>query len=106
MKIYGHGAFDYPGTSWVVWDFEDGPFDTVNQILIEEARRRGFSFTAPPPPPEPVKRGPGRPPKEKADADEKSSPAGKALGNGPKASKENGSGNAKGEKAPKEKEGK
>ena len=51
MKIYGVGQLKFPGTSRVVWDFEDGPFDTVNPVLIDEARRRGYSFT----PPEPVK---------------------------------------------------
>jgi hypothetical protein len=106
MKIYGHGAFDYPGTSRVVWDFEDGPFDTVNPILIEEAKRRGYSFVAPPPPHKFVRRGPGRPPKVVVNADEKPSAKSKALGNGPKASKENGDGNAEGKEAPKEKEGK
>ncbi|MBE3040429.1 MAG: hypothetical protein IMZ62_16660 [Chloroflexi bacterium] len=64
MKIYGSGPFTAPGSSRVVWDFEDGPFDTVNPVLIEEAKRRGYSFTPPPPPPEPVRRKPGRPAKE------------------------------------------
>jgi hypothetical protein len=47
MKIYGSGQLRYPGTSRVVWDFEDGPFDTVNPTLIDAARRRGYSFTPP-----------------------------------------------------------
>lgn len=47
MKIYGVGQLKFPGTSRVVWDFEDGPFDTVNPVLIAEARRRGYSFSPP-----------------------------------------------------------
>jgi hypothetical protein len=47
MKIYGVGLFLAPNSSRVVWDFVDGPFDTVNPILIQEAKRRGFSFSSP-----------------------------------------------------------
>jgi hypothetical protein len=47
MKIYGVGVLHAPGTSRVVHDFIDGPFDTVNPVLIQEARRMGFSFTPP-----------------------------------------------------------
>jgi hypothetical protein len=45
MKIYGVGLFHAPGSSRVVWDFIDGPFDTVNPVLIQEAKKRGYSFT-------------------------------------------------------------
>ena len=57
MKIYGTGTLDMPGSGRTVWDFVDGPFDTSNVMLIEEARRRGFSFEPPkePKPPKPVK---------------------------------------------------
>lgn len=67
MKIYGSGQLKYPGTSRIVWDFEDGPFDTVNETLIMEAKRRGFAFT--PPPVIEVKPRKGRPPK--ADSEKK-----------------------------------
>jgi len=63
MKIYGSGPFTAPGSSRVVWDFEDGPFDTVNPVLIEAAKRRGYSFEPPPAPPVVEKRKPGRPAK-------------------------------------------
>ena len=45
MKIYGVGVFTAPGTSRVIHDFVDGPFDTSNPALIAEARRRGYSFS-------------------------------------------------------------
>lgn len=47
MKFYGSGALCYPGTSRVVWDFEDGPFDTVNPEIIRHALAMGYS-TKPP----------------------------------------------------------
>jgi hypothetical protein len=47
MKIYGEGTLEFPGTHRVVWDFSDGPFDTCNQLLIQEAKRRGLSFNPP-----------------------------------------------------------
>jgi len=105
MKIYGTGSFKAPGSSRVVWDFDDGPFDTVNPMLIAEAKRRGYSFTAPPPPPVREKRKPGRPPKEASNADEKSGAAKKAVGDRSRAGKEDGSRNAEGQEATKEKEG-
>ena len=49
MKIYGVGQFLAPNSSRVVWDFSDGPFDTVNPVMIQEAKRRGYSFTPPSP---------------------------------------------------------
>jgi hypothetical protein len=55
MKIYGVGLFLAPGSHRVVWDFVDGPFDTVNPVLIQEAKKRGYSFS---------------PPKESAETDE------------------------------------
>lgn len=57
MKIYGKGQLKAPGTGRIVWDFEDGPFDTVNPALIEEARRRGFAFE---PPAEAIAPNPGK----------------------------------------------
>jgi hypothetical protein len=45
MKIYGVGIFHAPGSSRVVWDFIDGPFDTVNPVLVQEARKQGLSFS-------------------------------------------------------------
>lgn len=75
MKFYGHGALRYPGTKRVIHDFEDGPFSTVNPEIIRHALAMGFSTEPLPEPsiePEPiveqVKRKPGRPPKEKANA--------------------------------------
>lgn len=75
MKIYGVGVFLMPGANRVIWDFTDGPFDTVNPVLIEAARKRGLSIVSPPISPveekkaeEPVetpKRKPGRPAKVK-----------------------------------------
>jgi hypothetical protein len=47
MKIYGTGVLTALGTSRVVHDFVDGPFETVNPALLEEARRRGYSFSPP-----------------------------------------------------------
>jgi hypothetical protein len=47
MKIYGVGVFTAPGSSRVIHDFIDGPFDTVNPVLIQEAKRRGYSFSPP-----------------------------------------------------------
>jgi hypothetical protein len=105
MKIYGTGVFTSPGTSRVIHDFVDGPFDTVNPVLIEEAKRRGYSFVAPPPPPEFVKRGPGRPPKVVDNADEKSKATEVSMGDRSRAGKEVREGNAKGKEVAKEKEG-
>lgn len=45
MKIYGAGTFTASNCSRVIWDFADGPFDTVNPVLIQEAKRRGYSFS-------------------------------------------------------------
>lgn len=45
MKIYGVGLFLAPNSSRVIWDFSDGPFDTVNPVLLAEAKKRGYSFT-------------------------------------------------------------
>jgi len=59
MKIYGIGVLMAPGSVRVVHDFADGPFETVNPAIIEEAKRRGFSIGEPPA--EPEKRKPGRP---------------------------------------------
>lgn len=47
MKIWGNGQMVFPGTSRVVHDFVDGPLDTTNQILIDEAKKLGFSFVDP-----------------------------------------------------------
>jgi len=47
LKIYGEGILNYPGTHRVAWDFIDGPFDTVNPVLLQEAKRLGFSFNPP-----------------------------------------------------------
>ena len=47
MKIYGTGVLTYLGSSRVVWDFTDGPFDTYNPILIKAAESQGFSFNYP-----------------------------------------------------------
>lgn len=51
MKFYGTGALRYPGTSRIVHDFEDGPFETYNQDIIRHALNMGYSTE---PPPEPV----------------------------------------------------
>jgi hypothetical protein len=61
MLIYGIGSFKFPGTKRGVWDFEDGPLETSDPILVAEAKRRGYSFEAPSL--EPVRRKPGRPAK-------------------------------------------
>lgn len=47
MKIYGVGVLTAPGTSRVIHDFVDGPFDTSNPALIAEAKRRGFGVGEP-----------------------------------------------------------
>jgi hypothetical protein len=52
MKIYGSGLLLAPGTDRVVWDFTDGPFETVNGALIEAAKKQGFSLDAEPKAPE------------------------------------------------------
>lgn len=44
MKIYGIGLFKAPGTERVIHDFIEGPFDTCNAVLIDAARKQGFSF--------------------------------------------------------------
>jgi len=49
MKIYGIGVFTAPGSSRVIHDFVDGPFDCVNPVLIAEAKRRGYLFSPPSP---------------------------------------------------------
>lgn len=36
-----------PYSERVIWDFHDGPFDTVNQVYLTEAKRLGMSFTPP-----------------------------------------------------------
>ncbi|MFA5165419.1 MAG: hypothetical protein WC481_07645 [Candidatus Omnitrophota bacterium] len=69
MKIYGEGQLRAPGTSRVIWDFEDGPFDTVNPVLIAEARRRGLSFEPPVAAPVIERRKPVRPPKIVSEAE-------------------------------------
>ncbi len=50
MKIYGENFFRYPGTNRVVWDFEDGPFETMNPYLIEAAKKLGYRLGEPPAP--------------------------------------------------------
>jgi hypothetical protein len=47
MMIYGAGVLKMPGSNRVVHDFADGPFETVNPILIAEAKRLGFSSEKP-----------------------------------------------------------
>jgi hypothetical protein len=44
MKIYGVGVLKAPGTQRVIHDFEDGPFDTTNPVILAEARKLGLSF--------------------------------------------------------------
>lgn len=44
MKIYGIGLLLAPGTNRVVHDFTDGCYDTVNPVLLEAAKKQGFSF--------------------------------------------------------------
>lgn len=43
MRFYGTGQLLMPLTKRVVWDFSKGPFDTVNQQLIEAAKKQGFT---------------------------------------------------------------
>jgi len=52
MKIYGSGTFSMSNSTRVIWDFADGPFETVNSALIEDAAKQGYSFE---PLPEPIK---------------------------------------------------
>ena len=44
MKIYGVGMLMAPGTERVIHDFTDGEFETCNAVLIDAARKQGFSF--------------------------------------------------------------
>jgi hypothetical protein len=48
MKIYGSGVLTKSKPFAVVWDFEDGPCETDDQELIEQAKRRGLSIGEPP----------------------------------------------------------
>ena len=43
MKFYGSGTVCYPGTSRVIHDFEDGPFETINDIVITHCKAIGLS---------------------------------------------------------------
>jgi hypothetical protein len=47
MILYGKGVLTAPRSTRVVHDFADGPFETVNPELIQEAKRLGFSTTPP-----------------------------------------------------------
>jgi hypothetical protein len=42
MIFYGPGVLTAPGSSRVVHDFEDGPYETLNPEIIAEAKRQGF----------------------------------------------------------------
>lgn len=56
MKFHGSGTVNYPGTNRVVHDFEDGPFETDNELLIGHFKALGFSDAEPiVAPAEPVK---------------------------------------------------
>jgi hypothetical protein len=102
MTFYGSGVLRYPGSERTVHDFEDGPFETLNAEIIRHALNMGYSTE---PPPEPVKRGPGRPPKEAKIADEVEGATEVPMVDRPRASKEVREGNAKGKEVAKEKEG-
>ena len=43
MKFYGSGTVCYPDTSRVIHDFEDGPFETINDIVIAHCKAIGLS---------------------------------------------------------------
>ena len=43
MRFYGIGCLRAPGTTRLIWDFTDGPFDTLNQDVILAAYAQGFS---------------------------------------------------------------
>jgi hypothetical protein len=58
MKFYGSGTVCYPGTSRVIHDFEDGPFETINEVVITHCKAIGLA-TEPP-----VKKPLGRPRKD------------------------------------------
>lgn len=47
MKIYGVGVLHSPGTRRVVHDFATGPFETSNPVLLDYAKRKGFSIGKP-----------------------------------------------------------
>ena len=47
MKLNGVGAIKDPRTNKVIWDFEDGPFETEDQEIIEEQLHRGTILSAP-----------------------------------------------------------
>lgn len=47
MKIYGVGVLHSPGTRRVVHDFADGPYETSNPVLLDYAKRKGFSIGKP-----------------------------------------------------------
>jgi len=40
MKLYGVGAIKDPSTGKVLWDFEDGPFETEDPAIIEAMKAR------------------------------------------------------------------
>jgi hypothetical protein len=47
MRFYGEGKVCYPYSGRVVWDFKDGPFGTLNPVLIAHCIKLGFSTVAP-----------------------------------------------------------
>ncbi len=40
MELYGTGAIKDPVTGKVIWDFEDGPFETEDQKIIDAVTER------------------------------------------------------------------
>ena len=40
MKLYGHGCIKHPLTGKVIWDFEDGPFETDNADIIAQVQSK------------------------------------------------------------------
>ncbi len=54
MWISGRGTLTSPGCDRIVWDFEDGPFETVNTVIIAHARNLGMEVSAERPVPPPI----------------------------------------------------
>ena len=50
MKIFGGRALKNPRTGKVIWDFEDGPFETDDLEIIEQVQSKKIDKPAPFPP--------------------------------------------------------
>ena len=49
MKLFGAGCIKHPKTGKVIWDFEDGPFETDDLEIIEQEQSKRVGTEKPKP---------------------------------------------------------